>query len=302
MTEYQTLTDDSLDAAVRFMRDANPFAQRTWGWDTGRFIDWRWGSHAAYETDHPGWFAENCRAIVESGTIRALLISEYGEGDLCILTREPEPELVAGALNAVITDRRSHRRDLHLEAASRSAWLRNVFVDCGLDEQPAAAYEWEYDLSDDRPTAEVPEGFSINSLKDAVPGDRERIAECIAAAFDSEGDIEGALASLETNPLFLPELSVFVRGNDGRVAAYCRGTVDPDNGICGIDPVCTHPDFQRLGLGKAVVLECFTRQRLLGGAHAFIGSDPDPAPGNRLYRSLGPRDRIAMSSWTLAAP
>ena len=30
------LTGEDLDAVVAFFREANPFAQRTWGWDTGR--------------------------------------------------------------------------------------------------------------------------------------------------------------------------------------------------------------------------------------------------------------------------
>lgn len=33
------------------------------------------------------------------------------------------------------------------------------------------------------------------------------------------------------------------------------GTADPDNWVCGIDRVCTHPDFQQLGLGKTDGLE-----------------------------------------------
>jgi len=42
------LVDEPLNLAnlpqvVDFFRAANPFAQKTWGWDTGRFVDWHWG-------------------------------------------------------------------------------------------------------------------------------------------------------------------------------------------------------------------------------------------------------------------
>ena len=37
----EALTDASLDEAIQFIRSGNPFAQHTWGWDMGRFIDWR---------------------------------------------------------------------------------------------------------------------------------------------------------------------------------------------------------------------------------------------------------------------
>lgn len=99
--------------------------------------------------------------------------------------------------------------------------------------------------------------------------------------------------------MFRPELSVYAVSPEGTVAAYCRGTVDADNGVCGIDPVCTHPDFQRLGLGKAVVQRCFANQRSAGGRFAYIGSEAEPAPGTFLYKSLGPSSRTVCSTWKL---
>lgn len=299
MTTYEPLTAASLDAAVAFMREANPFAQLTWGWDTGRFIDWRWGSNAAHEAERPGWFSDHCTTVVESGRIRALVISEDGGDELCVLTTGPEPAIVSRILSDVIEERRTLARPLSLEAATRSDWLREVFVDAGLTEERGAGHEWEYDLTTDLPATDTPAGFTLTSLADKQAGDFDRIADCVGAAFGTTHDVRGTLVSIESNPLFRPELSVFVRSPDGRVAAYCRGTVDPGNGVSGIDPVCTHPDFQRLGLGKAVVAQCFAQQRRLGGNAAYIGSAPEPAPGTKLYQSLEPRDRIDMSEWTL---
>jgi len=41
----EALADETLDDVIEFVGDANPFAQHNWGWDTGRFVDWRWGSN-----------------------------------------------------------------------------------------------------------------------------------------------------------------------------------------------------------------------------------------------------------------
>ena len=299
MTVYEPLSPASLDTAVAFMREANPFAQLTWGWDTGRFVDWRWGSNMAHETERPGWFSDHCTVVVESGAIRALVISEDGGDDLCILTTDPDQTMVSRILADVIEERRMLARQLSFEAATRSEWLRDVFDSAGLLEQQGVGHEWEYDLTSHLPGAAAPPGFTISSLAEAEPGDHDGIADCIAAAFGTTRDLRATLSSIEVNPLFKAELSVFVRSPDGRIAAYCRGTVDPHTGVSGIDPVCTHPDFQRLGLGRAVVTRCFEEQRNLGGNAAYIGSAPEPAPATRLYQSLGPRDRIDMSAWTL---
>ena len=176
-----------------------------------------------------------------------------------------------------------------------------VFAEAGLTEAKATGHEWEYDLALLPDPAPVADGFTVETLADI--DDRAAIyagiSDCIGGAFGREADRSPTLRSLERNPLFRPELNVFARSPEGVVAAYCRGTVDPDSGVSGIDPVCTHPDFQRRGLGRAVVERCFANQRALGGRFSYIGSATEPAPGTFLYRSLGPSGRTTCSTWKL---
>ena len=147
----------------------------------------------------------------------------------------------------------------------------------GLVEEQATGHEWEYDLGVAAVPPTIPEGFVVESLSNEQAADYPGIAECIRAAFNAQHDVEAALISLQSNPMFRSELSIVARSSEGRIAAYCRGTVDPVNGVCGIDPVCCHPDYQRMGLSKAVVRTCFGRQRDLGGRFCYIGSAPEPA-------------------------
>ena len=180
-------------------------------------------------------------------------------------------------------------------------WLRSVFAAAGFAEEPNTGPEFEFDLNELAEPSPIPSGFTIESLCDDRAEDYAGIAECIKRAFDVDHDVEAVLRSLEANPMFRPELSVFSRSPEGRIAAYCRGTVDPDNGVGGIDPVGTHPDFGRMGLGRAVLQACLQTQRDLGGRFSYIGSDKEPAPGAYLYRSLGPSDRIEFCKWSLPA-
>ncbi len=295
----EKLTGKDLDAVVAFVRDANPFAQKTWGWDTGRFMDWRWGSNTLAETASPGWFAEQCRVYRVDGEIRAVSVAEYGGESECIITRDEDPGFVAEVRDLLIERHVAGGSGLRFEFSEAAQWLRSLFGEAGLVEEPGTGNEWEYDLRERPGRTELPGGFTIESLGDERPGDLEGIAACIQRAFDSENDVLSALRSLQSNPMYRPELSVFARSPEGRIAAYCRGTVDPDNGVCGIDPVCTDPDFQRMGLSKAVVETCFETQRQLGGRFSYIGSAPEPAPGTYLYRSLGPSNRTVMCEWSL---
>ena len=176
--------------------------------------------------------------------------------------------------------------------------LRPVLAEHGFRAGAVSGCEWEFELSEDRGDSPVPSGFTVQSLADTSAPDYPGIADCIRSAFGSEFDSEPGLRSLEANPLFRPDLSVVARSLDGRVAAYCRGTVDPDSGVAGIDPVCCRPEFQRRGLSRAIVQACFRAQRLNGGRFCYIGSAPEPAPGTYLYRALSPSRRITLTSWT----
>ncbi len=168
-----------------------------------------------------------------------------------------------------------------------------------MTEERNTGIEWEYDLAAVETEVAVPDGFVVESLAADGAVTLGAISDCIRAAFGSEHDATPTLESITSNPMYRPELSVYARTGDGRVAAYCRGTVDPINGVSGIDPVCTHPDFGRLGLAKAVVRTCFRTQRDLGGRVSFIGSAPEPEPSTFLYRSLGPAHARRGSTWTL---
>lgn len=294
----EPLTDEDLDAVVEFVRASNPFAQQTWGWDTGRFVDWRWGSNSRTEAESPGWFEEHGRVFRSGGEIAAVVISEYGGDDVCIITQGPNVAIVDSALTALTNRRSDGGARLRFEVTDRAEWLRPIFGRFGLVETPRTGTEWEYDLAAMLPAAGLPSGFAVESLTGERSDDYAGIADCIKRAFASGRDIRSVLENLEANPFFRPELSVFTRGPGGRIAAYCRGTVDPLNGVCGIDPVCTDPDFRQMGLARAVVEACFRTQRDLGGRFCYIGSAPEPAPSTKLYRSLEPSDISVSSTWS----
>lgn len=298
----EPLTDNNLDEAIAFVRDSNPFAQKTWGWDTGRFMDWRFGANTANEEESPGWFFEHCSIFRDGAHIRAMTISEYGLQSVCIITRDRDP----GSIKEVLPWLTKHHADrgagVILDISDSAGWLNTVVSDRGFIQETETGNEWEYELTSSTTTPQIPDGFTIEHLTNNRSDDYDGIAECIQRAFDTDHDPRTALVSLEQNPMFRSELSVFARSPDGRIAAYCRGTVDPGNGVCGIDPVCCHPDFQRMGLSKAIVQTCFQTQRDLGGRFSYIGSAPEPAPGTYLYQSLGPRNRNVFSSWTINTP
>ena len=53
------------------------------------------------------------------------------------------------------------------------------------------------------------------------------------------------------------------------------------------EPVGTHPDFQRRGLGKAVMTEALRRLKDRGMERAIVCTTAENTPGIKLYEAVG---------------
>ncbi len=294
----QPLSDDHLDDAIRFLRSANPFAEHTWGWETGRFLDWRWGGNTLRDRTEPGFFARNGTVIRRNNDIAALVIAERGAEDHCILTAATDADLFEAAL-AWLLGRRGGQPTIFYPS-DEATWLHDVLLAHGFGKGGVEELGWGYDLTQLGDLPPPPNAFTIDHVHGE--SDYPEIARCLEGAFGGKGDRIAVLRSIARNPAYRPDLNVVARSVDGRVASYCRGTVDAVSGVGSIDPVATHPDFQGNGLGRAVVLACFAAQARLGGREIYIGSGPEGSAGSRLYRKLNPVSKISYSGWSRPAP
>ena len=68
-------------------------------------------------------------------------------------------------------------------------------------------------------------------------------------------------------------LKIVVAAPDGNFAAFCGMFYQPTHRYAYVEPVATDPDYRRLGLGKAAVLEGIRRCADLGATTAYVGSD-----------------------------
>ncbi|MNI93404.1 hypothetical protein D3C73_1513510 [compost metagenome] len=66
---------------------------------------------------------------------------------------------------------------------------------------------------------------------------------------------------------------------------------DPEAGFALIEPVATDPDYRRMGLGKAAVLEGINRVGILGAKIALVGSS------QQFYYSIGLRPYAVSTIW-----
>jgi mycothiol synthase len=74
---------------------------------------------------------------------------------------------------------------------------------------------------------------------------------------------------------------------EGKIGAFCIVWPDSVNQVGLFEPVGTHPDYQRKGLGRAVMLEGLRRLQQRGMSRAMVCTGEDNLPGVKLYESMG---------------
>lgn len=130
-----------------------------------------------------------------------------------------------------------------------------------------------------------PPGFTIRPLAGAA-----EVPAYVAlhrAAFGTENMTEPWRARTLAQPAYRPELDLVAVAPDGRLAAFAIGWMSPDGRSAAVEPMGVSPDFQRHGLGRALLAELIARFRAAGAARAYVVTDDERDPARALYAALG---------------
>ena len=139
-------------------------------------------------------------------------------------------------------------------------------------------------------TPVLPAGYSLRSIVGKPDLDR-RVAIHRSAFAPSEVTAESYRDLTDAWP-YRSDLDRVVVADDGTFVSSCLIWIDERNGAGVMEPVGTHPDHRRRGLGSAVCLDALWRLRDAGATSAVVSARGDDAyPSARaLYASLGFRE------------
>ncbi len=91
--------------------------------------------------------------------------------------------------------------------------------------------------------------------------------------------------NVQRAPLYRRDLDLVATALDGELVAFCTLWFDDVTRTAAFEPVGTHPNHQRKGLGKAIMAEGLRRVGEMGATLCTVGSYSDAAGG--LYAALG---------------
>jgi mycothiol synthase len=109
-------------------------------------------------------------------------------------------------------------------------------------------------------------------------------------AFGSEAPFERYLERFRNfmrSTVYCHNLDIVAIASDGQIGAFCIVWMDPVNKVGLFEPVGTHPDYQRKGLGKAVMVEGLRRLQAGGMKQAIVSTFEDNPAAIGLYESVG---------------
>jgi predicted N-acetyltransferase YhbS len=78
---------------------------------------------------------------------------------------------------------------------------------------------------------------------------------------------------MQSGPHFRKDLTMVVEAPSGAFVAFAGLWLEPVNKFGYVEPVATDPDYRRMGLGRAAVMEGIRRCGELGANVAYVGSD-----------------------------
>ena len=234
---------------------------RLWS-DDGADVGWSW-----HDGDEVEWHACTGDAQRDAEVFRAVLetaVAEAGARPVGSWTAEDDP----GAIAALV--------DLGFEPTDKRL----------------SQFQW-------RPSAgagsaggaggPLPDGYRIRTL--AGPEEIATRVDVHRAAFTPSKLTVEKYERLLGLPHYRLEDDLVVEAPDGSLAAFAMAWWDPDGAVGEFEPVGTHPDHQRRGLSRALLIWGMRRYAERGARLVQVYSDTTNAASEGLYESIGFRRR-----------
>ena len=135
----------------------------------------------------------------------------------------------------------------------------------------------KFDIPEPFPSITLPDSFRLKSLADDP--DWAKVHRVLWRGFDHGDDVSMNEEEFESRrrmfdtPKARRDLKIVVESPDGNFAAFSGIFYEPTGRFGYVEPVATVPEYRRMGLGKAAVLEGIRRCGELGADMAYVGNE-----------------------------
>lgn len=165
--------------------------------------------------------------------------------------------------------------------------LKKVLLQLDYKQLPNEYSTLQFNLSNDIPHIDIPEGFKVRVLSEVY--DFDRLSKLIWEGFNYEGEIPKI--DDEVNLLikhawlnYNRDICSVVIAPDGSYASFCGFWYESKTQIGYLEPMVTAQEYRKHGLGKAALFNSLQILKSYGCKKVFV--DPDEEPYN-YYCKIG---------------
>lgn len=158
------------------------------------------------------------------------------------------------------------------------------------------SYLWDLDRSA-VPDPDLPEGWVLRHLEGEHEADNRRTAShrAFRSKMDEAAHLERYLKFMRS-AAYEPERDLVAVAPDGRIASFVVWWPDR-TGIAQIEPFGTHPDFQRQGVGRALLYHALIEMREAGMHRVRVVTDEPREDATGFYAGVGFEDVGRVRWW-----
>ncbi len=238
----------------------------------------------------------------EQGQLAGYVLAE-GAGDAHVQVhpdfRYLEAEMIGWAEeNLAADDRDGGRRELEFAVNDYDVLRQQLLAERGYTKMAYGGMCRHLRLGyQPLPAPAMADGYTLRATDPADRADCQRIADLLNAAFGRTFHNAAEYQNFARfAPCFRRDLDLVAVAPDGSFAAYIGIPYDEVNRRGIFEPVCTHPDHQRKGLARSLMLEGFHRLRAIGAVDATVDTG-DAVPANAFYTSMGFTEAYKSTAW-----
>jgi ribosomal protein S18 acetylase RimI-like enzyme len=272
-----------------FLNNDATYGELAWTWGMDRAAaasSWRhrrWLE--AGEVVGWGWIQLPRPVRLSDGTIR-----DSTRAYLAWLVHPRRPELVDEILDWYDEQARGLVRTVGVRAANTDAVARLCAHGFTVDELAAGDEGFWVQLNardlDGVYEPALPRGYRFRTAEDV---DTEAVWRAhVGAWHPSTLTLEG-MRDVQASASYRPDLHVLIQSPDGMLVSSATIWLDAATGAAEFEPVGTHPQHRRRGLGRALLLHGMTAAKLAGASRmlvACLGAPARPA-ARALYYDIG---------------
>lgn len=164
------------------------------------------------------------------------------------------------------------KKVVYIWSTETNNYRNEILESRGYKKSPVPIYVNEQLLDGELEKPQAPKDYTIRSMSENIELlKRHEIGYKVFNPIEEfEPSIPEYFYARINAPMYRKDLDIVTEYKDGTLASCCILWYDEVSKTGVLEPVGTHPDHRRKGLGKVVILEALNRLKALGGKASYV--------------------------------